>query len=61
MPIFVNFDSINKLKKCLIDLFKKLLMLSPSYCLLSPKILTLVVQLGFEKKAFEMSSFQSPF
>ena len=29
-------------------------------CLLIRKILTLVVRLGFEKKAFEMSSFQSP-
>ena len=31
-----------------------------SYCLLISKILTLVIQLGFEKQAFEMSSFQSP-
>ena len=29
-------------------------------CLLIRKILTLVVRLGFEKKAFEMYSFQSP-
>ena len=33
---------------------------SSSYRLLIPKISTLVVRLGFEKNAFEMSSFQSP-
>ena len=37
-----------------------MLTVSSSYCLLITKILTRVVRLGFEKKAFEMFSFQSP-
>ena len=40
-------------------LFKMLTVLF-SYCSLIPKISTLVIWLVFEKKAFEMPSFQSP-
>ena len=47
------------MKNCL-KLFEKMLTILSTCCLLICKILTLVVQLGFEKKAFEMSSFQSP-
>ena len=56
--IFVYFD--NNWKKCPIDLFKRMLTFSSSYCLLIPKMLTLMVRLSFEKKAFAMSSFQYP-
>ena len=41
--------------------FFLMLTVSSSYCLLIPKMWTLVVRLGFEKKAFEMASFRSPF
>ena len=34
-------------------------MVSSSYCLLIPKILTLIVRLGFKKKAVVLSSFRS--
>ena len=37
-----------------------MLTVSSSYGLLIPKILTLVVRVGFDKKVFEILSYQSP-
>ena len=56
--IFVYCD--NNMQK-LSDRSFKFLTVPSSQCLLISKILSLVMGLGFNKKAFEMSSFQSFF